>query len=58
MSFGSVISLSFKEYISNNNKENYFYYNFGILKYKLFIFSSIINILFGLILLIGYNYGI
>ena len=58
MSFGSAISLSFKEYISNSGNENYFYYNFGILKYKFVIFSSIINILFGLILLIGFSYGI
>ena len=57
MSLGFLFSLLIKESVFSNKDEYYFYYNFGITKVKLIIFSFTLNIVFGLILIIGYFYG-
>jgi hypothetical protein len=57
MSVGFLFVISIKESAFSNKDEYYFYYNLGITKIKLIIFSSVINIVFGSILIIGYFYG-
>jgi hypothetical protein len=57
MSLGFLFSLLIKESVFSNKDEYYFYYNFGITKIKLIMFSFILSIIFGLILIIGYFYG-
>jgi hypothetical protein len=57
MSLGFLFSLLIKESIFSIKDEYYFYYNLGITKIKLIIFCSILNIMLGSILIIGYFYG-
>jgi hypothetical protein len=57
MSLGFLFSLVIKESTFSNKDEYYFYYNFGITKIKLIIFCSVLNAIFGSILIIGYFYG-
>jgi hypothetical protein len=57
MTLGFLLALLIKESTFSNNNEYYFYYNFGITKMKLILFSSVLNLAFALILIIGYSYG-
>jgi len=57
VSFGFLLSLLIKESAFSDKTEYYFYYNLGIPKTKLFMFSFILNIVLGAILSAGYAYG-
>jgi hypothetical protein len=57
MTLGFFLSLLINDYSFANKEIYYFYYNQGITKTKLIVFSSILNLLFSLILIIGYSYG-
>ena len=56
MTLGFIIAILIKESTFMNKTEYYFYFNLGISKIKLYIISSIINILIGTIIIIGYQY--
>ena len=56
MSLGFLITILVKQSVFLNKTEYYFYYNFGITKIRLLLMSTIINIVIGTILIIGYQY--
>jgi len=56
MSLGFIITILVKQSAFVNKTEYYFYYNFGITKIRLLLMSTIINIVIGTILIIGYQY--
>ena len=57
MTLGFFMALLIKDSSYINKNEYYFYYNAGISKIKLIIFSSVLNILSASLILIGYSYG-
>jgi len=57
MTVGFFIALWIKQSSIANKEEYYFYYNFGITKPKLIIFSSVLNALFATLISIGYYFG-
>ena len=57
MSLGFLFAMLVKESTFSNKGEYYLYCNFGISKINLIIFSSVLNIVTGLVILFGYIYG-
>lgn len=57
MSVGFIFSILIKESTFSNKDEYYFYYNFGITKIKLFITCELLNVILGLLIIIGNSYA-
>jgi hypothetical protein len=56
-SLGFIVSMLVKESSFSNKDEYYFYYNVGISKIKLIIFSCLLNLALSLLIISGYSYA-